>query len=134
MATITVRFSVPGFHRWPDARKRREYLSMRHRHLFGFAVTIPVFHDDREIEFHDLIAMAKAELSQFEADFFGIREFDRAYEFGDLGCEGIADFLSSALSGSLKRWCRVEVSEDGECSATVKKKPAEAGRKGGMTV
>jgi hypothetical protein len=52
--SITVRFTAPGFHQWPAAPQRRAYLRERHRHLFHVAVTIPVLHADREVEFHDL--------------------------------------------------------------------------------
>lgn len=123
MTKITVRFKVPGFHCWHDAPKRRDYLSERHRHLFGFRVTVPVRNNDREVEFHDLLAISKSSIDLFHSVNLGEKCFDPVYEFGSLGCEGIAEMLANTLCALLSRWCEVEVDEDGECSATVRKKP-----------
>ena len=58
-ATIRVRFSEPGFHCWPQAPERRAYLRNPHRHLFYVTVACIVSHDEREIEFHDLLDEAR---------------------------------------------------------------------------
>jgi hypothetical protein len=57
--TITVRWTHPGFHAWPEAPPNRAYLRDRHRHLFYYELTIPVTHADRQVEFHDLLEYAK---------------------------------------------------------------------------
>jgi len=52
---IWVTFQRAGFHRYPDAPDDVRYLAYEHRHLFKFKVGIEVFHDDREIEFHQFL-------------------------------------------------------------------------------
>lgn len=103
--SITVRFAVPGFHRWPDAPERRAYLRDRHRHLFHVEVSCPVTHHERQIEFHDLMDEAK--------ELFGPKtESD--------SCETMAQALAVELSGRHEnRPFKVSVFEDGESGATV---------------
>lgn len=105
--TITVRWTQPGYHRWPEAGGRRDYLSDRHRHLFHFEVSMAVGHNDREVEFHDLLDHARAWRD------------DLGSEFGRMSCEDIALEVGAHVA---KAWCRpmtVAVFEDGECGATV---------------
>jgi hypothetical protein len=101
---IWVKFTQEGFHHWKDAPNHREYLAFNHRHLFHVKVTTSVKHDDREIEFHDLMGMAK-----------------RLFTTGDGGwsCEQMASALSNKLAKEYGRSFRVDVSEDGECGAAV---------------
>ena len=130
--TITVRFKVPGFHEWGDAPEHRVYLSKTHRHLFGFRVTIPVSHYNRDIEFHDLLSLAKESLDRFGYTARVRYSSDQFYDFLGMSCEQIANHVAKAvLDATFVRWCEVEVDEDGECSATVRKKPAKAGQSGG---
>jgi hypothetical protein len=103
--TIFIRFTSEGFHHWPTAPPSRAYLANSHRHLFYVEVQTHVSHDDREIEFHDLLDKAK---SLFPA--------------GDLGgrsCETLAGDLAGALSKQYRRPFRVAVSEDNEVGASV---------------
>lgn len=109
-ALITVRFSVPGFHCWPDAPFRRIYLRDKHRHLFHVEVATQVTHDDREIEFHDLMENART-LLRLEWPGF---------DFGANSCEMIARKLGSKLQAKHSRPFTITVSEDGECSASVR--------------
>jgi hypothetical protein len=103
--TIFVRFTVAGFHHWPDAPPHRAYLAQHHRHLFHVQVRMPVKHAERELEFHDLL--------------------DQAHEWfpgGDLGaqsCETMAAELGNKLARFYQRTVEVTVSEDGEVGATV---------------
>lgn len=55
-----IRFTREGFHCWPDAPAHRSYLACRHRHLFYLEVTLEVHHDEREVEYHDLLDFCKA--------------------------------------------------------------------------
>lgn len=114
---ICVRWTQPGFHCWADAQKitgdRRGYLSSRHRHLFYYEASVVVQHDDREIEFHDLLES----LSSFTA----LRN-----EHGSRSCEMLAkevlDFMDNTFGTDNRiRW--VSVFEDNECGATVRRKP-----------
>jgi hypothetical protein len=66
-----------------------------------------VSHNERDVEFHDLLDICKAEF--------------REKEKGAKSCETMAqqlhDYLALKFEG---KWISVEVSEDGECGATVK--------------
>lgn len=104
-ATIFVRFVVPGFHSWPDAPVHRGYLGHSHRHLFHVELRCSVEHDGREIEFHDLLDVARA-----------------AFPGGDLGgqsCETMARELAKKMARRYGRAFEVAVSEDGEVGALV---------------
>jgi len=103
--SIFVKFAVDGFHYWHDAPEGRKYLSNNHRHLFHVDIRTYVEHDDREIEFHDLLDFAK---SQFPGG-----------HMGGMSCEMMASKLGVKLAERFKRTFLVEVSEDGECGASI---------------
>lgn len=109
---ITVKWEQPGFHCWSQAKGTREYLSNRHRHLFKYAFTTEVFHDDREIEFHDL----QEHLSAFTA---------QRTEHEGRSCEMLAEEVILEFAKNVnktvdkKRFVKCLVSEDGEVEATV---------------
>ena len=103
MAIIRVRFTSPGMHCWPGAPERRAYLRNVHRHLFVVTVETLVEHDEREIEFHDLLDAARI-----------------GFVIGDeWSCETMARDLANKLCKDFKRPMTVIVSEDGECEAEV---------------
>ena len=113
MGAITwavVRFTRPGFHRWPAADTvlggRRAYLGQIHRHLFHVEARVQVVHGDREIEFHELLDFCTAQFT--------------GGNFGTQSCE----MLASALRHDLEtrhpgRLVTVSVFEDGEVGAVV---------------
>ncbi len=108
-AKIFVTFQRVGFHRWQDAVGHRHYLYSRHRHIFHVRIECFVSHDDREIEFHDLIDQAA-------------KIWDQRYPNGEMGitsCEQAAAVLGAALMALFDRNFDVSVSEDGECGAMV---------------
>lgn len=117
-ATIHVRFTQAGFHNWPGAPDRREYLRQNHRHLFHVEVRTNVSHDDREIEFHDLADQARA-------IFVGLQ--DKGGGLGGRSCEMMARSLGLALSKAHARPFTVSVWEDNEFGSTVVTKPKENG-------
>jgi hypothetical protein len=112
-ARIWVTWTAPGFHYFPGLNNGAEklYLHTSHRHLFGFTVALDVHDDDREVEFHDLLAHCMA----FTADK------QTGESWGPLSCEAIARALAAHVED---RWPdrnpEVTVSEDGECGAIVK--------------
>jgi hypothetical protein len=119
-ATIFVRFTFGGWHCWPDAPERRAYLRDRHRHLFHVEVKTTVDHDDRELEFHDLLAFAAVEFS-------GLGEVDPEagiVDFGSQSCETLARRLATVTADKYDKAIAVEVSEDGECGALVAEIPS----------
>lgn len=107
--SITVALELQGWHSWPDATPKRNYLAALHRHLFNVEVTVEVFHNDRDVEFHDL----RDVVTKWWGDQHS--QEDRG------SCEGIAsqlhDFFAAYLSDG--RRITVSVGEDGEAWATV---------------
>lgn len=109
--TVTVRWEQIGFHCWPEAEGVRAYLSQRHRHKFFFEVTVDVFHNDREIEFHDLLDQARRVIG--------------TEELGRMSCEDMALKVIEALRSlypetAHRRGWSCSVFEDNEVGATVK--------------
>ncbi|WP_158884037.1 hypothetical protein [Amycolatopsis anabasis] len=106
--TVWTRVTAPGFHRWPNATGPRSYLADRHRHLFHLTVHVPVAHDDRDVEFHDLQDLIRTWWGP------GTREC------GPASCEDLARELWTFLQNDCHLTpSRVEVSEDGESGAIV---------------
>lgn len=101
---VTHRFVA--FHRWPNAPRGREYLAMPHRHLFHVRCEVEVLHDDRDIEFHDLLDVVIGACPE--------------ENIGATSCEQAANWIASHVR---QRWpgrsIICEVSEDGECGARV---------------
>lgn len=102
---IFVTYTAVGFHYWEGAQGKRSYLRNKHRHLFHVKIKCPVEHNDRDIEFHDLLDYAKS-------------HFDGG-DMGPMSCEMIAEELAYKLVKHYDRPFSVEVSEDGECGAHI---------------
>lgn len=104
---IFVTFQKAGYHRYPGALldpnlSDVRYLGNTHRHLFKFKVWIEVFHDDREIEFHQFLNFCESlYISDLSVDY--------------KSCEMISDDLHRYISQKYQnRDIIIEVSEDGE--------------------
>lgn len=111
MKLIWVTFRKAGLHRYPAAGTQGledvEYLSHPHRHLFHFKVSIEVFHDDREIEFHQFLNFLEDAVATSGLDY--------------KSCEMIADDVAKLVAEKYQarpRILGVEVSEDGECGVS----------------
>lgn len=103
---IWVTFQRAGFHRYPNAPEDVGYLAFEHRHLFKFRVGIEVFHDDREIEFHQFLRWLES-------------LYDKVLVLDYRSCEMIADELAESIKGRYpNRDIEIDVSEDGECGVT----------------
>lgn len=114
--TITSMFRVHGTHCWPNAPDEVGYLRVVHRHEFVIRMTVRVYHDDRDVEFHMLQAQAHRLLS----DIFHIATGSPwGYDFGGHSCEDIAKMLGRALQGEKVDVQRVSVFEDDENGAEV---------------
>ncbi len=86
--------------------QRREYLSTKHRHLFKFRVWIQVWHEDREVEFHDFLERLE-----------GLYE-NKTLQADGKSCETLSDELHASIASRYpdrKIW--IEISEDGECGS-----------------
>ena len=108
---IWVTFSRKGLHRYPAAADDVtladvSYLGNVHRHLFKFKVTIQVWHDDRELEFHQFLNWLEALYD------------DKILELDFMSCEMISDQLAIKIQERYpRRRLIIDVSEDGECGA-----------------
>ena len=106
---IWVTFQKVGFHSFPAAQidpalEDVSYLGFKHRHLFKFKVWIEVFHNDREIEFHQFLSFCES--------LFSEKNIDINFQ----SVEMLADNLYTSISKKFPdRDVWVEVSEDGEC-------------------
>lgn len=106
---VWVTFQRAGFHYYPEAATNPDmqdisYLGLKHRHLFKFKVSIEVFHDDREIEFHRFLRFCENLLDN---------EIDIDYQ----SCEMLSDSLYQAIFKKYPREIIIDVSEDGECGS-----------------
>ena len=111
---IWVTFQRAGFHRYPAASEDPKlsdvsYLGSRHRHLFKFKVEIEIFHNDRELEFHQVLNYCESlyKDTHLEIDYKSV--------------EMLADDLYLQLASRYPgRFMSIEVSEDGEngCAIT----------------
>lgn len=106
MKKIFVTFQKAGVHRYPNAPFDVNYLQHPHRHLFKFKITIAVFHDDREVEFHQF-------LNWLESLYAG-----HLLDADSKSCEMLSDDLYTWIAGKYPdRFVEIEISEDGECGA-----------------
>jgi hypothetical protein len=110
---IWVTFQKVGFHLYPAAAtdenlKDVAYLGKQHRHKFYFKVQIEIFHNDRELEFHQFLNFCEA---QFES-----RVIDINYK----SVEMLADDLYAQIGINYPgRDVTIDISEDGECGCSI---------------
>jgi len=110
---IWITWQRAGFHRYPAASEDPQlddvsYLGLRHRHLFKFRVEIEIFHNDRELEFHQVLNYCESlyKDNQLEIDYKSV--------------EMLADDLYLQLANRYPdRYMAIEVSEDGECGCRI---------------
>ena len=114
---IYVNFQKVGFHRYPAAGTDPQlcsageydvsYLAARHRHLFKFNVQIEIFHNDRELEFHQVLTYCES-------------LFKNTIEIDSKSVEMLADDLYLQLANRYPgRNMKIGVSEDGECGCVI---------------
>ena len=109
---IWVNFQRAGFHLYPQASSDENladvsYLGSRHRHLFKFNIQIEIFHNDRELEFHQVLNFCE---SLFEG------KIDIDYKSVEMLADDIYQQLAAKYPG---REMKINVSEDGECGCLV---------------
>lgn len=110
---IWVTFQKAGFHRYPAAGEDPNlsdvsYLAARHRHLFKFRVEIEIFHNDRELEFHQVLNYCESLYK------------DNHLEIDYKSVEMLANDLYVQLAARYPdRYMAIEVSEDGECGCRI---------------
>lgn len=112
--SIEVRVDVDGYHFWPQPTAHRRYLGERHRHRFQVTVALAVLHNEREVEFHDLMDRTREVLRTIATvDGAGV------HDFGPSSCEHIAEAIAVGFAAEYERPVRVTVSEDGDASSSV---------------
>lgn len=118
---ITVRHEIPGLHCWPGAPDNRGYLRLPHRHLFRFELTIEVYHEDREIEFHDLADMLASVVCSMDQRGVArcMPDYGAMLDFGAMSCEAMASAVLDYFHLRYPREMDVRVYEDNDCYATV---------------
>lgn len=105
---IWVTFQRAGFHYYPAAASDPAladvmYLGNIHRHLFKFKVWIEIFHNDREIEFHQFL--------NFCESLFTSQHINIDYK----SVEMLADEMYLSIASKYPhRDIWIEVSEDSE--------------------
>lgn len=106
---IVVRMEMLATHRWPNAPKRRKYLSYPHAHVFKFEGRADVSHPDRQIEFHDL------RVALYNAVAMTAKHNEDTASFGEMSCEQIGE----AVLAIIPELSSIVVSEDGQFDAIV---------------
>lgn len=103
--------SFETLHRWPNAPEEVEFLKHPHRHVFHVKLTVPVGHDDRDIEFILLKHALQRHIGRM-LDKTGTLEWS---------CERWAIYILELTFNnlSLPYGSTCEVSEDGENGAIV---------------
>jgi hypothetical protein len=109
---IWVTFNRAGFHYYPQAKtsdtlKDVSYLGDKHRHLFKFKVWIEIFHNDRELEFHQVLNYCES-------------LFESSIDINSKSVEMLSDDLYHLLATKYPgRNIKISVSEDGECGCLI---------------
>lgn len=110
---IYVNFQKAGFHRYIAAETDPaladvSYLGNRHRHMFKFNVQIEIFHNDRELEFHQVLNYCES--------LFATQTIDIDYNSVEMLADDLYMQLATKYPG---RNMKINVSEDGECGCII---------------
>jgi len=119
---VCCKFTVPGFHHWPDAPEQHSYLRSPHRHLFHFKVSVDIFDSNREIEFislRDLLVRTILDL-YWRKELTSNTGLSETVDFGARSCEMIAEELRVKLWDAHKICSsKISVFEDNENGAVI---------------
>lgn len=106
--TVVIDFEVEGFHHYPNAPKKVDFLSHNHRHLFQVKVHYRVKNLNREKEIF---------IQQEELKFYLQEAYGAPCQFGAMSCEMIAkELLEFGVEDGI---VKVEVYEDSKGGAIV---------------
>lgn len=108
--SIKVRCSFVALHQWNDAPEEVKFLRNLHRHVFNVIATIPVSHDDRELEYF----MVQQKMTKFiDQEVMSVWDYSTS-------CEMIAEQIGHYLIREYDRpSITIEVNEDGENGSIV---------------
>lgn len=112
---IYIQTQFAGYHRWDAAPNEVAFLRNRHRHIFHVKVSVPVRHNDRDIEFF----MMKKVVDNF---ILNVIDPDNCQDVGscEMLCERIADYVHRHYEYNWDEIVTVEVSEDRENGAIIR--------------
>lgn len=110
---LRVKYEVPGFHRWKDAPKGREYLRDLHRHVFGFIVEVEVTELNRELEYHNLEDVCLTETKYMLNNMKSTTQ--------EWSCEHMAEYLFNHLGEMGYNIESVEASEEWKYCSLVRR-------------
>ena len=111
--TVFVTTHFTGFHHWPEAPEEVAFLRNRHRHVFGVKVEVQTDHSDRDVEFFILKKSVDDSIQNVV--------LPTLEEQPSRSCEMMAHQLYHLLQNLGYIVKSVEVNEDGENGAVVKK-------------
>lgn len=127
--SVAVKFSIEGFHSWPQAKDilpQVDFLSTRHRHIFYFTCKKKVNHNDRDVEIimfrREILNYLQISYGKFEVvsnwihSVYNNLPLFQYCEFEHRSCEMLAQELVEQFD---LEYC--EVLEDQENGATVEK-------------
>ena len=114
---LKIRFSIPGFHYWPNVPEKYKYLGSSHRHMFYWTIRIPI-DTYRQIEFIEMKDKIFSLIcKEYKQKGIGL---ENHVDFTSMSCEEIAIATQKLVKKELNIECNtVEVSEDGENSAEI---------------
>ena len=103
---LIVSFTVDGIHFWPDAPEQYKEFGQPHRHPFKFVCWMPVevlSSADRPVELWELRQRAiTVVVNTFHINMTNV------CDFGEMSCEGIAQWLKDVMPGFSKVYCGEE--------------------------
>jgi hypothetical protein len=105
---IHVKTTFNGEHHWPEAPDEVSFLREVHSHVFHVEATIPVNHNDRELEYF-IVKRVIDNLITFAHE---------SYTTLTWSCERWAEYIGHELAKTYGRDLNVKVSEDGENGST----------------
>lgn len=108
--TVIIQLTVEGFHNYPDAPLKVDFLENRHRHSFIVKLGFEVLDLNREIEIF---------IQRDEVLFYLNESYGSPCEFGSMSCEMIAKELFEHFEDDGAIW--VEVWEENTGGARVEK-------------
>lgn len=111
---IWVTFQKAGYHKYPAAETDPQladvsYLGNKHRHLFKFRVSIEIWHNDRELEFHQVLNYCES--------LFTAGAIDIDYKSVEMLADDL--YLKLIERYGTQRYIEIEISEDGECGCVI---------------
>jgi hypothetical protein len=96
--SVIVEFEIDGFHKYPNAPKEVEFLSLKHRHMFNIKAGFEVVGLNRDKEIFIERELIKNYL---------IKKYKFPCEFNEMSCEMIAREILEFGKSNGMIWCEV---------------------------